>query len=123
MIRAQDQISSYRDDRLITTSYVRNGFGEVIQEVSPDAGTTTYTRDERGLVTVETDGRGIVTNRSYDNAGRLLTETYPAATTENVTYSYDSFVNTPTGSKGRGRLTGITDQSGSTAFIVMVFAM
>jgi YD repeat-containing protein len=56
----QDNISSYRDDRTITTSYVRNGFGEVIQEVSPDAGTTTFTR---GLVTSETDGRGVVTNR------------------------------------------------------------
>ena len=51
MIRAQDAISSYKDDRLITTTYTRNGFGEVTQEVSPDAGTTTYNRDLRGLVT------------------------------------------------------------------------
>jgi YD repeat-containing protein len=87
---AEDVITSYKDDRFITTTYVRNGFGEVIQEVSPDAGTTTYVRDERGLVTSETDGRGIVTNRSYDAAGRTLTETYPAATTENVTYTYDN---------------------------------
>jgi YD repeat-containing protein len=113
---AQDAITSYKDDRLITTTYVRNGFGEVMQEVSPDAGTTTYVRDERGLVTVETDGRGIVTNRTYDAAGRLLTETYPAATTENVTYTYDN-VTTPAGNKGRGKLTKITDQSGSTAYV------
>jgi RHS repeat-associated protein len=112
----QDNISSYRDDRTITTSYVRNGFGEVIQEVSPDAGTTTFTRDLRGLVTSETDGRGIVTNRTYDPAGRMLTETYPAATTENVTYTYDN-TTTPAGNKGRGRLTRIADQSGSTAYV------
>ena len=117
MIRAQDQISSYRDDRTITTSYVRNGFGEVIQEVSADAGTTAYTRDERGLVTVETDGRGIVTNRSHDLSGRLLTETYGTLDPENVTTTYDAFSSTATGNKGRGRLTRLVDQSGSTAYV------
>ncbi len=113
---AQDDVTSYKDDRTITTTYVRNGFGEVTQEVSPDAGTTTYTRDERGLVTQETDGRGIITNRTYDLSGRLLTETYPAATAENVTYTYDNFT-TPAGNKGRGKLTRIADQSGSTAYV------
>jgi YD repeat-containing protein len=61
---------SYADPRNITTTYVRNGFGEVIQEASPDAGTTTYARDLRGLVTQMTDGRGVVSNMTYDNAGR-----------------------------------------------------
>jgi YD repeat-containing protein len=56
----------------------------------------------------------VVENRTYDNAGRLLTETYPAAVAENVTYSYDSVVS---GNKGKGRLTGITDQSGSTSLV------
>ena len=110
---AQDKVTSYQDPRLITTSYVRNGFGEVIQEVSPDAGTSTYVRDLRGLVTQATDGRGIVMNKTYDTAGRLLTEVTPAAVAENVTYAYDSI----TGSAfGKGRLTSITDQSGSTTF-------
>jgi YD repeat-containing protein len=112
----QDDVTAYQDPRSITTTYVRNGFGEVIQAVSPDAGTTTYTRDARGLVTSETDGRGVVTNRTYDTAGRLLTESYPAATAENVTYTYDN-VTTPATNKGKGRLTGITDQSGSIAYV------
>jgi YD repeat-containing protein len=99
----QGDVTAYQDPRSITTSYVLNGFGEVIQEVSPDAGTTTYTRDTRGLVTSETDGR-------------LLTESYPAATAENVTYTYDN-VTTLATNKGRGRLTGITDQSGSIAYV------
>jgi hypothetical protein len=43
----------------------------------------------------------------------MLTETYPAATTENVTYTYDN-TTTPAGNKGKGRLTRIADQSGST---------
>jgi YD repeat-containing protein len=110
----QDDVTSYVDPRSITTAYVRNGFGEVIQEASPDAGTTVFTRDARGLVTSETDGRGVVTNRTYDAAGRMLTETYPAATAENVTYAYDA---TTSGNRGKGRLTSITDQSGSTAFV------
>jgi YD repeat-containing protein len=109
----QDKVTAYQDPRLITTSYVRNGFGEVIQEVSPDAGTTTSVRDARGLVTQATDGRSVVTNRTYDNASRLLTETYPAATAENVTYAYDSIAGS---ANGKGRLTSITDQSGSTTF-------
>jgi RHS repeat-associated protein len=109
----QDDVVSYQDPRSITTSYVRNGFGEVIREVSPDAGTTTYVRDERGLVTQMTDGRGVVENRSYDNAGRQLTSSYPADTAENVAYAYDA---TSATNKGVGRLTSVTDQSGSTSW-------
>jgi RHS repeat-associated protein len=109
----QDNVVAYQDPRLITTSYVRNGFGEVIQEVSPDAGTTTYVRDLRGLVTQMTDGRGVVETRTYDNAGRQLTASYGVSDPENVTYAYDSVVSP---NKGKGHLTSITDQSGSTSF-------
>ena len=108
-----DAVTSYQDPRTITTSYVRDGFGEVIQEVSPDAGTSTTVYDARGLVTQATDGRGVVLNKTYDNAGRLLTDVTPAATAENVTYAYDSIVGS---AFGKGRLTSITDQSGSTTF-------
>jgi YD repeat-containing protein len=110
----QNDVVAYADPRTITTTYVRNGFGEVIQENSPDAGTTTYVRDARGLVTQMTDGRGIVSNMTYDNAGRLLTETYPAAAAENVTSTYDDIAN---GNKGKGRLTKVQDQSGTTEFV------
>ena len=47
-------------------------------------------------------------------SARLLTVTYPSATAENVTYTYDAIAS---GNKGKGRLTGITDQSGSTAYV------
>ena len=72
-------------------------------------------RDERGLVTSETDGRGIVTNRTHDAAGLMLTETHTPVG-ENVTYTYDN-TTTPAGNKGRGRLTKLVDQSGSTAYV------
>jgi RHS repeat-associated protein len=61
-----------------------------------------------------TDARGIVTNYTYDNAGRMLTKSFPAAAAENVTYTYDSVL---AGNKGKGRLTSVTDESGSTSYV------
>ena len=46
----QCKVVAYSDPRSLATTYVRNGFGEVIQETSPDAGVTTYVRDARGLI-------------------------------------------------------------------------
>jgi RHS repeat-associated protein len=106
----KDEITAYQDPRTLTTTYVRDGFGDVIQRVSPDTGTTVYQYDARGDVTAITDGRGVVTNLTYDNAGRLLTKQYPAAPGENITYTWDS---TASGNKGAGRITTITDASGS----------
>ncbi|NJM29784.1 MAG: RHS repeat protein [Rhizobiales bacterium] len=107
-------VATYTDPRSIATTYVRNGWGEVIRETSPDAGTTTYTRNPLGDVTQMTDGRAVVTNHTYDNAGRMLTRAFPAATAENVTYTWDSIAS---GNKGKGRVTSVTDQSGSTAWV------
>jgi YD repeat-containing protein len=96
----QDNVTAYQDPRTITTTYVRNGFGEVIQEASPDAGTTVLVRDQRGLVTQSTDGRGVVATMTYDAAGRLLTVSYPSDPSQDVTYAYDS---TAGGNPGVGR--------------------
>lgn len=65
-------------------------------------------------MTQKKDARLVITNFTYDNAGRLLTKSFPAAAAENVTYTYDSIIG---GNKGVGRLTGVTDQSGTTAFV------
>ena len=101
----------YSDPRSLATSYIRNGFGETKRQTSPDSGNTDFVRDLRGLVTQKTDGRLIVSNMTYDNAGRMLTKTFPAAAAENVAYTYDTFV---AGSNfGRGRLTGMTHEGGS----------
>jgi YD repeat-containing protein len=110
----QDNTTAYKDPRNLVTTYVRNGFGEIIREVSPDRGTTDTVRDARGLATQITDGRGIVTTMTYDAASRMLTKVYPAATAENVTYTYDD-ITAP--NKGKGRLTKVADQTGSTAMV------
>lgn len=109
-----DAITSYKDGRNLTTSYVRNGFGEVIQAVSPDSGTVVYQRNQRGLITQKTDARAVITDYAFDNAGRLTSRSYPAATSENVALTYDDV---SAGNRGKGRLTGMVDASGTTAWV------
>lgn len=109
----ENNVATYSDPRTITTTYVNNGFGEVIREASPDIGTVDYVRDARGLVTEKTDARGIVTQYTYDAGGRLTARTYPANSAENVAFTYDSIAG---GNNGVGRLTGVTDASGSSAY-------
>ena len=106
----RNPLASVTDARNVTTNYVRNGFGEVIREVSLEAGTTHYTRDTRGLVTQMTDGRGIITNYTYDAAGRLLSETYPSESTSDITYTYDE------GPNGIGELTTVGESFGTTNY-------
>jgi RHS repeat-associated protein len=110
----KDEITNYSDPRSLSTSFVRDGFGDVIQRISPDSGTTIDTYNALGKPTQITDGRGVVTNLTYDSAGRLLTKQYPAATSENITYTWDS---TTGGNTGVGRVTSIQDASGSIAQI------
>ena len=52
----------------------------------------------------------MVTNRTFDKLNRVLTETYPPTTDDDVAYTYDK------GDFGIGRLTSFTDHSGSTVF-------
>jgi RHS repeat-associated protein len=106
----QDKVTNYSDPRSLSTSYVRDGFGDIIQRASPDSGTTVYYYNALAKPTQITDGRSIVTNLAYDNAGRLLTKQYPAATAENITYTWDA---TTSGNKGVGRITRVDDASGS----------
>lgn len=109
----QDQLTSHKDGRNLQTTRVVDGFGFDIQEASPDRGTRTMWYDAAGNLTQLTDGNGQQVNYAYDNANRLLSATYAGASAETITYSYDS---TTGGNKGVGRLTGVTEQSGSTSF-------
>lgn len=109
---AKGEATSYTDPGSLTTAYVRNGFGEVIQEVSPDRGTSVFDHDERGLVIRKVDGRGFETTYAYDAAGRL-TARAPADAALSVNLTYDD---TRDGNAGRGRLTGMQDASGTSAY-------
>jgi RHS repeat-associated protein len=109
----RDYVASVTDAKNHVTTYTVNGFGFVTQVVSPDSGTTVYTYDLAGNVKSRKDARKIVTNYTYDALDRPLTRTLPSATTENVTYSYDSTAN---GNFGVGRLTSLTDAAGTASF-------
>jgi RHS repeat-associated protein len=111
---AQNDVTSVTDARSLVTTYVRDGFGDAIRQVSPDSGTTDFWYDANGVVTKSIDARGVETDFTNDAAGRTLTKTFPASSAENVTYGYDA---TAGSNKGVGRLTSITDQSGSTAYV------
>ena len=102
----KDEVTGYDDPRHVHTTYVRDGFGDVIRRDSPDTGITDYWYDPRGLLTKMVDARAVETDFTYDNAGRRLTKTFPAAPGENVAYGYDG------GSRGVGRLTGINEVAG-----------
>ena len=106
----RDPLAGVTDARGVTTNYVRNGFGEVIREVSLEAGTTEYVRDERGLIIQMTDARGIVSDYTYDDAGRLLTVSYPSSPADDIAYTYDE------GPFGIGQLTTVTENFGTTTY-------
>jgi len=106
---AHDRVLAITDPRGKVTSYVYDGIGEVIQETSPDRGTTVLHYSSDGYVSSMTDANAYVTNMTYDALDRIMTRAYPADATLNVAFFYDSAGH----GKGIGRLTGVTDQSGS----------
>jgi len=110
----KDEVTSVTDARSLATAYVRDGFGDVIQRTSPDTGTDVFWYDANGNLTKKVDARGVETDFTYDTASRVLTKTFPAASAENIGFVYDA---TAGGNNGIGRLTSVTDQSGSTAFV------
>lgn len=104
----QDNLTQVTDPKGLATLYSYDGFGNLKQLDSPDTGVTDYTYDEANNRLSQTDGEGIVTTYTYDALNRLLTISYPNSALD-ITYTYDQ------GSYGKGRLTGISDGSGTTS--------
>jgi RHS repeat-associated protein len=113
-----DQMESFTDGRSLVTSYTRNGFGDVIREVSPDRGTTDYWYDAAGRVTRRLDAAGHDVLFTYDDGGRVLAEAYPNQAGLNISFDYDD---TTSGNMGAGRLTGISGAVVSNAYTYDVF--
>ncbi|MGI9302296.1 MAG: RHS repeat-associated core domain-containing protein [Gammaproteobacteria bacterium] len=107
----QDNLATVTDPRGLTTTYTYNGFGDLTTQASPDTGATTYTYDAAGNRASQTDARGIAAHYTYDALNRLTHIQYPDSS-RNVTYAYDN----SGASNGTGRLTGMSDASGSTAY-------
>ena len=110
---SHDNRTSVTDPRGLVTSYVYDGLDNLIQVTSPDTGTTVYVVDDAGNRVQQTDAAGVVVQMSYDALDRLTAKTYPADPAENVTYRYDEAA----AGFGIGRLTSVSDASGSTAYV------
>jgi len=101
-----DNLVSVTDAENLTTIYQYDDFGRVSAETSPDTGTTTYTYDAAGNLTSKTDANGTVITYTYDLLNRLTDVSFIDAA-QDITYTYDEDVN------GLGRLTGMSDPSGT----------
>jgi len=102
-------LNTVTDPRGLVTTYNYNNLGQLTSLVSPDTATTAYTYDLAGNKQTKTDARNIAASYTYDDLNRLTSISYPD-TTKNVTFTYDQ------GTNGLGKLTGITDESGSTQY-------
>lgn len=107
---ANDNLNSHKDGRNLQTTRAVDGFGRTIQEVSPDRGTLSYYYDLADHLTKVVDGDSVEVDYAYDSTGRLTSSTYPGHSAETVTYTYDA---TASGNVGIGRLTSVTEESGS----------
>ena len=103
----RDNLSEVTDPRGLGTHYIINGFDELVTLNSPDTGISNYRYDSAGNRTLSTDARGTSASYTYDELNRPLQVTYPN-TALNISYGYDQ------GSFGKGRLTSVTDASGTT---------
>ena len=102
---ALDQLISVTDPRSKVTSYTYNALGDLTQQVSPDTGTTSNTYDAGGNLATSTDARNKTATYGYDALNRVTSLSYPDQT---ISYTYDG------GTNQKGRLTQLTDASGST---------
>jgi RHS repeat-associated protein len=86
--------------RGVTTSYLRDGFGDITETKSPDTGPTTRTFDSAGNPATSLDALGQLTTFSYDALNRETKAAYTGGSS--ATFVYD------TGSYGIGHLSSAT---------------
>jgi RHS repeat-associated protein len=108
---AHDNLVVIEDANFNQTLYTYDDFGRLVEIISPDTGTTTYRYDEAGNLIQKTDANGITVSYGYDALNRLTTVRFPDIS-QGITYSYDSL----SVSFGKGRLTGMVDQTGPYAY-------
>ncbi|RTL88502.1 MAG: RHS repeat protein, partial [Hyphomicrobiales bacterium] len=101
-------LTSVKDPKGLTTTYAWDALDNNTSVTSPDTGKSTRTFDAAGNVPTSTDARGKVTTYAYDALNRKISETRAGG--PNVQFQYDQ------GTNGTGRLTKITDGTGSTAY-------
>ncbi|QWP76538.1 RHS repeat protein [Lysobacter sp. K5869] len=113
----QDRLVRVTDPKNLNTDYGYNGLGDQTRLSSPDTGVSTFTYDSAGNRKTATDARGITETYSYDALNRMTSVVYPTPGL-NVAYTYDSAPTVCAAGEtfARGRLTLMTDGSGSTQY-------
>ncbi len=104
-------LTAARGGVITTLSY--DAGGRKITMSDPDMGRWTYAYDALGNLTSQTDARGCSLTLSYDLLNRLTSKASSGAgcgTQVNTSYTYDL------GTNGKGRRTGMSDASGSSAW-------
>lgn len=107
-----DQLKSFKDPRALETTFGTQGLGENSPLKSPDTGSTTATYYNDGLLKTRKDARGKLFTYGYDGDGRLTSITYASGTPS--TFEYDG--GTTVANNSTGRLSKITDESGTTQY-------
>ena len=105
---ALDQLTGVADPRSLPTTYTPDAFGNIGTVHSPDGGPASATYDADGNVLTRTDATGQTNQYQYDALDRLTQ--IILADGSSISFTYDQ------GSNGIGRLTGMSDPSGSTAW-------
>jgi RHS repeat-associated protein len=107
-----DYLTAQTDFNGYSTSFTRDAFGNAIARSSPDTGSWSFSFDEDNNVTGITDARSVATTNTFDAVDRLTGVSISGYSGEAESFTYDS---TTSGNKGVGRLTSVSDESGSTA--------
>jgi len=106
---SHDNLIKVTDAENLTTSYIYDDLGQLVSTTSPDTGVTSYTYDPAANLVLKTDANGNSLTYAYDALNRLTGIHFPDSS-QDITYIYDQ------GTNGKGRLTGMTDPSGSTSY-------
>lgn len=107
------RLSSVTDPRNLVTRYTYNWLDLPERITSPDTRATTKTYDAAGNMLTSTDALGQTTTYAYDKLNRLTKSTYADGSI--ATRVYDQ------GAYGIGRLTSVTDSTGTTSFAYDAF--
>ncbi|MCF8068685.1 MAG: RHS domain-containing protein, partial [Desulfobacterales bacterium] len=98
-----------------TTTYIYDDMGRIVKTVSPDSGETRYSYDKAGNLVFKKDPNLISADPAvnpviyiYDDLNRLTNVNFPDSSS--MGYSYDSEM------YAKGKLTGMSDSSGSTVY-------
>ncbi|TAL35972.1 MAG: hypothetical protein EPN93_09235 [Spirochaetes bacterium] len=93
------------------TAITYDALGRKTSIKDPNTGLWTYSYDNAGRLVVQTDAREVALARTYDALGRVTRENSSDGTID-THFSYDDTAKT----NAKGRLTGVTDETGDTTF-------